>query len=177
MNIRINKILPALLSILLLAATAISFASCNKDDDKDNDKAKGNNDLAAFQSMFVEIDASGDFVGRYNGVPLYESDTAHLYFPVEDIKEALKCFESTLAPDIERQKSDTYHYTYTLTDASGNSQGTVTFAPGTGTSVAEVTTNLPGLKYFNKVTFLQKDAWPLNDGLPRWLEKILDSMY
>jgi hypothetical protein len=122
MNIRINKILLALLSLLLLAATAISFASCNKEDDKDNDKAKGNNDLAAFQSMFVEIDASCNFVGRYNGVPLYESDTAHLYFPVEDIKEA-------------------------------------------------------GLKYFNKVTFMQKDAWPLNDGLPRWLEKILDSMY
>jgi len=98
------------------------------------------------------------------GVPLYESDTAHLYIGVDDIDEALKYFEYALAPDIAKQTSVSNNYTYTLTDTSGNSQGTVSFVPGSGTSVAEITTDLAGLKYFNKVIFLQNSAWPYNSG-------------
>ena len=52
---------------------------------------------------------------------------------------------------------------YTLTDEEGQSQGTVSFAPGTESGhVAEITTNAAGLQHFKTVTFLLNSAWPLN---------------
>ena len=176
-----NKFITALLSLLLLAATAISLSSCNKDDDpkesennnvNNNDTPSGQNaadslvgyynDLEFFQDYFIATDSLGNFLYRTMGVPLYESDTAHLYIGVDNIDEALQYFEYAIAPDIAKQTSVSNNYTYTLTDTSGNSLGTVSFVPGGGSSVAEITTNLPGLKYFNKVTFLQNSAWPYN---------------
>jgi len=182
---RTNKFITALLSLLLLAATAISLASCNKDDDpkesENNNANPGNhsgqntdslvryfNDLEYFQGYFVQTDSAGNFLYRSMGEPLYESDTAHLYIGVDDIDEALKYFEYAIAPDIAKQTSVSNNYVYTLTDTSGNELGTVSFVPGSGTSVAEITTDLPGLKYFNKVTFLQNDAWPHNSGAKVW---------
>ena len=176
----------ALLSLLLLAATAISLASCNKDDDpKESDNNNVNpdnhsgqnsadtlvryyNDLEFFQDYFVATDSVGNFLYRSMGVPLYESDTAHLYIGVDNLDEALRYFEYAIAPDIAKQTSVSNNYIYTLTDTSGNSQGTVSFVPGSGTSVAEVTTDLPDLMYFNKVTFLQNSAWPHNSAEKVW---------
>jgi len=176
-EMKTNKFITALLSLLLLAATAISLASCSKDDDSkesDNNNVNNNdtpdnpsgkntdslvryyNDLEYFQSYFVQTDSEGNFVYRSMGEPLYESDTAHLYIGVDDIDEALKYFEYALAPDIAKQTSVSNNYTYTLTDTSGASLGTVSFVPGSGTSIAEVTTDLSGLKYFNKVTKLSQ---------------------
>ena len=184
-----NKYLTALLSLLLLAATAISLASCNKDDDpKESENNNVNpennpdtpsgqnpdslvryyNDLEFFQSYFVVTDSAGNFMYHSTSVSLYESDSAHLYIGVDNIDEALRYFEFAIAPDIAKQISVSHNYTYTLTDTSGNSQGTVSFVPGDGTSVAEITTDAPSLKYFNKVTFLQNSAWPYNSGGKVW---------
>ncbi len=102
------------------------------------------------------------------GEPLYESDTAHLYIGVDNLDEALRYFGYAIAPDIAKQTSVSHNYTYTLTDTSGNTQGTVSFVPGSGSSIAEITTNLPDLKYFNKVTFLQNSAWPHNSAEKVW---------
>ena len=52
---------------------------------------------------------------------------------------------------------------YTLTDEKGTSQGTVSFAPSTEPGfVADITTDLPGLRHFKKVTFVQNDSWPVD---------------
>ncbi len=126
------------------------------------------NDLEYFLSYFVATDSAGNFLYRSMGVPLYESDAAHLYIGVDNIDEALRSFEFAIAPDIAKQISVSHNYTYTLTDTSGNSQGTVSFVPGGGSSVAEITTDLPDLRFFNKVTFLQNSAWPYNSGGKVW---------
>ena len=100
-----------MLSLLLLAATAISLASCSKDDaPKESDNNNGNNndnpennvsgdvkvvcdDLGIFQDYFVITDSVGNFLHRSMGVPLYDNDTAHLYIGVDDIDEALLYFD------------------------------------------------------------------------------------
>ena len=114
------------------------------------------NDLEFFQDYFVATDSVGNFLYRSMGVPLYESDTAHLYIGVDNLDEALRYFEYAIAPDIAKQTSVSNNYIYTLTDTSGNSQGTVSFVPGSGTSVAEVTTDLPDLMYFKQGNILAK---------------------
>ena len=167
-----------LLGITLMAAATMYFSSCKDDengvDTPDNPTGQIDtlkvveDDLEVFQNFFVATDETGNFRYRRMGVPLYESDTAHLYIGVDNLDEALRYFNYTLADDIERQVSVSNNYTYTLTDTLGNSQGTVSFVPGSGTTVAEITTDLPDLKYFNTVTFLQNSAWPHNSGEKIW---------
>lgn len=144
--------------------------SCSKEDVPDNDDNHRNravkifDDLVYFQDVFVEVDSVGDFLYRSVGVPLsmLDSDTTHLFVGVSNIEKAVKFFEMSLAPDIARMPSPTHNYTYTLTDVNGQVQGTVTFAPGTEPGhVAELTTTLPGLKHFSRVTYLDNTAWPL----------------
>jgi hypothetical protein len=128
-------------------------------------------DLAFFQDVFVEVDTLGHFVNRSVGRPLapLDNDTTHLFVGVSTIDEALKYFEHGLAPDVSRIVSASYNYTYTLTDTIGRVQGTVTFAPGTEKDhVAEITTNLLGLKHFNRITFLDNEAWPLVNGIGKY---------
>ena len=167
-----------LLGIALMAAATMNFSSCKDDengvDTPDNPTGQIDtlkvveDDLEVFQNFFVATDETGNFRYRRMGVPLYESDTAHLYIGVDNLDEAVAYFHYAIAPDIERQVSVSNNYTYTFTDTLGNSQGTVSFVPGSGTTVAEITTDLPDLKYFNKVTFLQNSAWPHNSGEKIW---------
>ena len=165
-----NRIFKTTICALALALTAQTFTACNKDDDDDKSKdvpetsaAVSFDDLAYFQSAFVSTDTLGNFVSHLLGEPLYSDDTAHLYIGVETVEEALKYFESGLAPDITRTTSAANNYTYSLTAADGQPQGSVTFAPGgEGGAVAEITTDAKNLKYFNKVTFIANSAWPHN---------------
>jgi hypothetical protein len=167
-----------LLGIALMAAATMNFSSCKDDengvDTPDNPTGRIDslvsvyNDLEYFQSYFVATDSKGNLCYYRMGVPLYESDSTHLYIGVDNLDEAAQYFHYAIAPDIEQKVSVTNNYTYTLTDTLGNSQGSVSFVPGSGAMVAEITTDLPDLKYFNTVTFLQNSAWPHNSGEKVW---------
>ncbi len=167
-----------LLGIALMAAATMNFSSCKDDengvDTPDNPTGRIDslvsvyNDLEYFQSYFVATDSKGNLCYYRMGVPLYESDPTHLYIGVDNLDEAAQYFHYAIAPDIEQKVSVTNNYTYTLTDTLGNSQGSVSFVPGSGATVAEITTDLPDLKYFNTVTFLQNSAWPHNSGEIHW---------
>ena len=143
--------------------------SCSKDDDDSDDESNHRrtattfDDLAFFQDTFIDVDSLGNFLHRNIGQPLamLDQDTTHLFVGVKDIEEALKYFDMSLAPDIERRLSSTHNYNYTLSDVKGNEQGTVSFAPGTEDKhVAEIIINLPDLKHFRRITFLENSAWP-----------------
>lgn len=143
--------------------------SCSNDDDKDttgnhrNHAVKTFDDLAYFQGIFVEVDSLGHFIHRSIGQPIstLDEDTTHLFVGVKNIAEARKYFDMALAPDVSRSVSEADSYTCTLTNFDGTEQGTVCFAPGTETNhIAEITTDLPGLKHFRRITFLSNSAWP-----------------
>lgn len=156
---------------LALMAIAILTNACNdKDDDNIDDNAPidGNNmvwdDLEYFQNAFVEIDSSGRLVNRNVGQPLYAVDTARIYVGVENMEEALSFFDAALSPEVARTVSVSNCYTYDFFDRDGKTQGTVSFEPNEDDgAIAEITTNLPDLKYFNRVTFIRKSYWPNND--------------
>jgi len=157
------------LAALLLVAAGL-FSACKKDQNKpEHERVTSFDDLAFFQDAFVEVDASGNLVAHCVGEPIYTDDPTHLYIGVDDLEEALSYWDDCLAPDIVRTVSVSHNYTYTLTDLEGKSQGTVSFALGTGGSVAEITTNAPGLKHFDRVTFLLNSAWPFNSEAGEYL--------
>ena len=165
------------------AAAAISmamtlFAACGKKDDPGKDVPEKEivtafDDLSYFQNTFVKTVVTTEDTDAHKagetiytaylvGKPIYENDPTNLYVGVEDLDEALEYWDACLAPDVNRTFSATHNYTYTLTDAEGKSQGTVSFTPGAGGSVAQITTNLAGLEHFEKVTFILNSAWPFN---------------
>ncbi|MBP5681713.1 MAG: hypothetical protein J6X05_00490 [Bacteroidales bacterium] len=165
---KMNVISKTAFCTLAIAIMALTFIACDKDDDDEKDvpemtAATSYDDLEFFQGTFVTTDTVGKFVSRTLGEPLYKDDTAHLYIGVETIEEALKYFESSIAPDITLTTSTSNNYTYNLTNADGEPQGTVTFTPGgEGGAIAEITTDAKSLKFFNKVTFIPNSAWPHN---------------
>lgn len=162
--------LKAAMAIVSAIVLSTGFAACSSDDDDDkqqnvaeSEQVTTFDDLAYFQSAFVETDSLGNFISHSVGEPIYDNDPTHLYIGVENIQEALEFWEACLAPDINRTTSADNKYSYTLTDREGKSQGTVSFAPGTENGhVAEITTNATDLKHFKAVTFLLNSAWPFN---------------
>lgn len=167
-----RQTLKAAAAFLFATTLSAGFSSCGEDYDKDdlvNNKSVSEfepmmkyDDLSYFQNAFVEVDSVGNFVNRSVGVPFHDDDSMHIYVGVNNMEEALTFWQTCLAPDIEQTVSPTNKYMYALTDQNGMVQGVITFAPGTEIGhVAEITTNLAGLKHFNKVTFLQNDVWPL----------------
>ena len=156
-------------NIIPVIVAALLFACHDKDDETEPDDGNEvlpyttTDALKYFQDAFVVTDSLGGFVNYSLGEPLYANDTKHLYIGVEDIDEALMYFESSIAPTIQKTVSVSYNYTYTLTDKDGKGVGTVSFAPSVESgSVAEITTDIAGLKYFDRVTFLNNAAWPHN---------------
>lgn len=160
-----KKYIPSAVAVLFATLLPIGFTACS-DDENDNKSPEAQSittfdDLAYFQGIFVSTDSLGNFLNHSLGTPLYASDTTHLYIGVDSIQQALKYWDIALAPDIQRTSSIGNIYTYSLTDADGKQQGTVSFAPGTESGhVAEITTNASGLKHFKQVTFLLNSAWP-----------------
>ena len=155
----------------ILAFAALVMVGCNKDnndpDVPERQDVTAFDDLEYFQTYFVNVDTLGNFVSRSIGIPLpvYDEDTTHIFIGVEDIDEALTYWDDCLPPidEIRPIKSDDYPISYTLTDEQGRSQGTVSFAPSTEPGfVADITTDLPGLRHFKKVTFVQNDSWPVD---------------
>ena len=162
------------LFLAFMAFAALAMVGCSNDDNAteqpnvpERQDVTGFDDLEYFQEYFVNVDSLGNFVSRSIGIPLpvYDEDTTHIFIGVENLEEALTYWSDCLPPidEIRPLLSGNYPYIYTLTDKEGRSQGTVSFAPNTEPGfVADITTDLPGLKHFKKVTFVQNDSWPVN---------------
>ena len=164
-----KKILFAFMALAILA-----MVGCKKDNnDPQAPEAPERMDVTAFddleffQDYFINVDSLGNFVSRSIGIPLqvYDEDTTHIFIGVENMEEALTYLEDCLPPldEIQTLMNGNYPYTFTLTDEKGASQGTISFAPSTEPGfVADITTDLPGLRHFKKVTFVQNDSWPVD---------------
>ena len=160
--------------LAFMAFAALAIVGCSNDDNEteqpdvpERQDVTGFDDLEYFQEYFINVDSLGNFVSRSIGIPLpvYDEDTTHIFIGVEDIEEALTYWADCLPPidEIRPLMNGNYPYTYTLTDKEGRSQGTVTFAPNTEPGfVADITTDVPGLRHFKKVTFVQNDSWPVD---------------
>ena len=154
-----------------MALAALAMVGCNKDNNDPDVPERQDvttfDDLEFFQDYFINVDSLGNFVSRSIGIPLpvYDEDTTHIFIGVENMEEALTYLEGCLPPidEIRPLMNGNYPYTYTLTDEQGRSQGTVSFAPNSEPGfVADITTDLPGLRHFKKVTFVQNDSWPVD---------------
>ena len=157
-----------------MAFAALAMTGCSNDDNEteqpdipERQDVTAFDDLEFFQTYFVNVDSLGNFVSRSIGIPLpvYDEDTTHIFIGVENMEEALTYLEDCLPPvdEIRPLMNGNYPYTYTLTDEKGTSQGTISFAPSTEPGfVADITTDLPGLRHFKKVTFVQNDSWPVD---------------
>ena len=162
------------LFLAFMVFATFAMVGCSNDDNAteqpnvpERQDVTGFDDLEYFQEYFVNVDSLGNFVSRNIGIPLpvYDEDTTHIFIGVEDIEEALTYWDDCLPPidEIRPLMNGNYPYTYTLTDEQGRSQGTVSFAPSTEPGfVADITTDLPGLRHFKKVTFVQNDSWPVD---------------
>lgn len=163
-----NSLFKALSALLVIASLFVACSKNGKDDHPEKEVVTTFDDLEFFQDAFVDagnMDEYGDYsyVIFPAGEILYENEPTNLYIGVENIDEALQYWDSCLAPDITRTTSADHKYTYNFTDVEGKSQGSVSFAPGTGGNVAVIIPNLAGLKHFSKVTFILNSAWPFND--------------
>ena len=162
------------LFLAFMAFATLAMTGCSNDDNAteqpnvpERQDVTGFDDLEFFQEYFINVDSLGNFVSRSIGIPLpvYDTDTTHIFIGVENLEEALTYWSDCLPPidEIRPLLSGNYPYTYTLTDKEGRSQGTVSFAPSTEPGfVADITTDLPGLRHFKKVTFVQNDSWPVD---------------
>ena len=160
--------------LAFMTFATLAMTGCSNDDNAteqpnvpERQDVTGFDDLEYFQEYFVNVNSLGNFVSRSIGMPLhtYDTDTTHIFIGVEDLEEALTYWEDCLPPidEIRPIRSGNYPVTYTLTDKEGRSQGTVTFAPTTEPGfVADITTNVPGLRHFKTVTFVQNDSWPVD---------------
>ena len=156
------------LFLAFMAFATLAMVGCSNDDNEteqpnvpERQYVTAFDGLEYFQTYFVNVDSLGNFVSRSIGIPLpvYDADTTHIFIGVEDIEEALTYWEDCLPPadEVRPIRSDNYSYTYTLTNEQGTSQGTVSFAPSTKPGfVADITTDLPGLRHFKKVTFVPR---------------------
>ena len=157
--------------LAFMAIATLTMVGCKKDNNDPDAPERMDvtafDDLKFFQEYFINVDSLGNFVSRSIGIPLpvYDEDTTHIFIGVENMEEALTYLEDCLPPvdEIRPLMNGNYPYTFTLTDEKGASQGTISFAPGTEPGfVADITTDLPGLRHFKKVTFVQNDSWPVD---------------
>ncbi len=160
------------------------FVACSDDNDDSSDSPEESpevetvtkfDDLSFFQGAFVDAQVAKEATEAYEvgetisfaflvGEPIYENDETNLYIGVANLEEALAFWDACLAPDIVRTTSAANNYTYTLTDKEGKTQGTVSFSSGGEGIVAQITTNLPELQYFDKVRFILNSAWEAHNG-------------
>lgn len=146
----------------------LSLAACSSDNDdsnnNDNDTHMGSvtsfDQVRFLQDNIVEVDSTGKFVQRVNGMVLNEADTTVLTVRVDSVGAALRKFMSWLSPDtkVVMTTPSTINAHADLTDGDGNVQETVYFKEvGEGNTIAEMSFKKGGvLKHFSKVMFVKK---------------------
>ena len=165
-------------TLAALAIMATSFTACSSDDDNNSKNSKNvleseavtsYDDLSFFQNAIIGIDSAGNFQTRHYGLPIYSSDTTHLYIGVETLAEAESLFREWVAPNGNVTKVGN-NLTYQLTDYDGKVQGAIFFtASSTTGTLAEVTPSSRSLlKHFSKITFLSNSSWPYNSAEGRY---------
>lgn len=164
----------ALLATLAIGMASFSACSSNNNDDipgTNGEGYEGNHgpdslrvtsfDQVRFlQDNIVEVDSTGKFVQRVNGMVLNEADTTVLTVRVDSVGAALHKFMSWLSPDtkVVMTTPSTINAHADLTDGNGNIQETVYFKEvGEGNTIAEMSFKKGGvLKHFSKVMFVKK---------------------
>ena len=168
--------------LLFMAFAVMPLTSCDKDDDKEtteiyNHDPESDDDQIAMtgydalewlQGSIVVVDENNEVVRRIYGKPLDESQPTVISVPVEDLNDAKETFLCWVAPDKEATEVDG-GYDYSLTDAEGKAQGSVSFRAVEGEagviarmSIADDT----DLKQVSEVIFIDSDLWPENASVP-----------
>lgn len=166
-----KNVMKAALFLLLAGAFIVNFAACSDDDDN-NGNGTTDPDAVVFDQMetlqnsIVRLDEKGNFMYRLLGEPLDPADTTRLSVGVEDLAEAKTLFKGLFSPETKMSENGDV-ITCSPADARGNTVGTVTFTPASGSQdgeLASVSFGTCSLKAVSSLHFLQKDAWPDNDG-------------
>lgn len=120
------------------------------------------------QGSLVVVDRNNEIIRRINGKPLDDSQPTVISIPIRDFADAEDIFLDWVAPGKQATKVEG-GYDYSLTDAKGNAQGSVSFRAVEGEagvvarmSVAEGT----ALKQVSEVNFIDADLWPENAEVP-----------
>lgn len=158
------------LFFLLAGAFAVNFAACSKDDDNNGNGATDPDavvfdQMETLQNSIVRLDEKGKFMYRLLGEPLDPADTTRLSVGVEDLAEAKTLFKGLFSPETKMSENGDV-ITCSPVDAKGNTVGTVTFTPVSGSQdgeLASVSFGTCSLKAVSSLHFLQKAAWPNND--------------
>lgn len=164
----------ALLATLAIGMASFSACSSNNNDDipgtngegyegnhgPDSLRVSSFDQVRFLQDNIVEVDSTGKFVQRVNGMVLNEADTTVLTVRVDSVGAALRKFMSWLSPDtkVVMTTPSAINAHADLTDGDGNIQETVYFKEvGEGNTIAEMSFKKGGvLKHFSKVLFVKK---------------------
>ena len=179
----IKKFFTPLVALLMLGAASTVITSCSKDDNpsgsQDADAEKivypAVDDLAYVMHSLIHYDENGEFVNYIYGEALDPENPDDLYIGVDDLYEAFDIFSLWFAPgiDLDALFSVSEEFDVPLEDLDGKSQGSITFRPGTGDTVAEVIFNTSiaaramtrGGGKANKVIFMKNSSWPKDKDL------------
>lgn len=170
MNYNMKNVMKTALFLLLAGAFTVNFAACSDDDDNDGGTTDPDavvfDQMETLQNSIVRLDEAGNFMYRLLGEPLDPADTTRLSVGVEDLAEAKTLFKGLFSPETKMSENGDV-ITCSPADARGNTVGTVTFTPASGSrdgELASVSFGTCPLKAVSSLHFLQKDAWPENDG-------------
>ena len=155
----------------LLMAILPLFAGCKDEDNPVN----GVDDLAFLQNRLAPSE------GKVYGLVIDERRPDILYRPVKTVEDAQDEFYK-LIPDgrnnkgVEIEKGENGRLFYQLTDAQGNYQGTISYAPVEFGCCAEVTLSpeLLDATGYSCLRYVLEDLWPPQSG--DFLEDILNKI-
>ena len=163
---------------MLIAVAVMPLTSCEKNNEEHNAEEEqydptSDDDQIAFsgydalewlQGSIVIVNDDNEVIRRIIGKPLDGSQPTVISVPARDFADAEDIFLGWVAPGKEATKVDG-GYDYSLTDAEGNAQGSVSFRTADGEtgvlarmSVADGTE----LKQVSEVKFIKADLWPEN---------------
>ena len=167
------------LYLMMAFALVMPFTACDDDDnaldsvaqhdpesDEDQTAVTAYDALDWLQNSIVVVGENDTIARRVYGEMLDPSDTTILSVAVADYAMAETVFLNWVAPMKEQNLEKVEDgYIYSLTDASGNSQGSVEFRQADSSEgiLAKMTVDEgTALKAVSEVRFISKDAWPEN---------------
>lgn len=165
---------------MLMAVVAMPLTSCEKSNapqqeqekhdptsDADQTEITGIDGLDYLQGCLLVVDEDGDVFRRVIGKPLDESQPDVISVPVVDYSAAENVFRGWVAPGKEDDVDEIDGgYEYTLTDAYGNEQGSVSFRgveDEDGVVASMTLSEGTALQQVSKVNFVDASLWPEND--------------